>query len=332
MASAGSRIGIVGATGALGSEVLAALDASSLRVREILPVATDRSLGQEIEFAGELYPVACDAPSLHGLDLVFVCAPPAASLEWVRAALRAAVPCIDLAGSLSASGEVPLLAAGFARPPEAEASPVVAAPGGAALAWARVLQPLDAWTRLVRVTGALLDAASAGGREGIESLYGESLAIFNQRELPEPDVFGAPVAFDCLPDPGRSEGGDQSPREERLVGELARLLGGHVRLGIQALQVPAFVGHGSALWIEGESELDPERAEAVLAKAPGVEIWQGPGGPNVRAAAGRDVVLASRPRRDPSAPGALRLWLVADALCLAACNAVELAVARLRAH
>jgi aspartate-semialdehyde dehydrogenase len=207
----------------------------------------------------------------------------------------------------------------------------VSAPGGATLAWLRVLHPLGRLATLRRVTGTLLDAASAGGRAGIEAIYAESLAIFNQEDFPEPVVFGAPVAFDCLPDPGPWQAGE-SPREARLCAELARLLGPQLRIGVTALQIPAFVGCAAALVVEAERALEPAEAEEALRKAAGVEVWQGEGGPNLRASAGRDVVLVGRPRPDPSQPGALRLWLVADALSLAAANAVALARARLRPH
>ena len=81
MAEGGVRIGVLGATGALGSEVLAALDASSIRVSGIVPVASERSLGEDIEFQGEVYPVETSWPRLETLDLVFCCAPAEASLE-----------------------------------------------------------------------------------------------------------------------------------------------------------------------------------------------------------------------------------------------------------
>ena len=91
MASAGVRVGIVGATGALGGEVLRAVEASQMRVREVVAVATDRSLGSDIEFEGEAVPVLAELPSLRGLDLVVLCAPAHVSLEVAREALRAEV-------------------------------------------------------------------------------------------------------------------------------------------------------------------------------------------------------------------------------------------------
>jgi aspartate-semialdehyde dehydrogenase len=333
MASAGVRIGVIGATGALGSEVLAVLEASPLRVRAILPVATDRAIGREVEFRGEVYPVETQVPSVRGLDLILLCAPAGASLDFAHEALRAQVPCIDLSGALSSSDEVPLRLSGYAAPPEAEGAPVVAMPTGPALAWALVLRPLDEIAGLRRVVGTALEAASTGGRPGIEALYAESLALFNQQEAPEPEVFRRPVAFDCMPAVGELEADGESSREAALAAELGRLLDSPVKLGAAVVQVPIFVGHGATLAVETERPLEPKEAEAQLSKAPGVELWQEDAeGPTTRATAGRDVVLVGRVRRDPSTENGLLLWLVADLLRLAAANAVQLAVARLRAH
>ena len=89
MASRGLRVAVIGATGAFGSEVLVCLDGSSLPIAELVPVATDDSLGEDIEFRGELYPVETELRSLRGLDLVFLCAPAGPSLDFAREALHA---------------------------------------------------------------------------------------------------------------------------------------------------------------------------------------------------------------------------------------------------
>jgi aspartate-semialdehyde dehydrogenase len=333
MTGRGVRIGLLGATGALGSEVLAALDASALRIAEIVPVATDASLGDEIEFQGGDYPVAVETPSLKGLDLVFCCAPPDPSLLWVREALRAEVPCIDCSGALADSDEVPLRVAALPPPPEAEGAPVVATPDAALLAWTLVLGPLHRAAGLRRVVGTVLESAAAAGREGIAALSSESLALFNQRDEPEPEAFGRPIAFDCHPTLEPPDEGGHAPRERALQRGLGRLLGAPVAVAVTVAQVPSFVGQAAALALELERPLDPKEAEDHLAQAPSVELWAlGNEGPNLRAAAGRDVVIAGRVRPDPSTAHGLLLWIAADALRMTAENAVALAVARLQSH
>jgi len=331
--SRGVRIGLLGATGALGSEVLAALDASPLRIAEIVPVASDASLGEGIEFQGEDFAVRAETPSLLGLDLVFCCAPPDPSLVWVREALRAEVPCIDCSGALAGSAEVPLRVAALAPPPEAEGAPVIATPDAALLAWALVLAPLQRAAGLRRVVGTVLESAAAAGREGIAALSSESLALFNQREAPDPVAFGRPLAFDCHPTLEPPDEDGHAPRERALERGLSRLLGAPVEVAATVAQVPSFVGQAASLALELERPLDPKEAEDHLAQAPSVELWTlGGVGPNLRAAAGREVVIVGRVRSDPSTPHGLLLWIAADALRMTAENAVALAVARLQSH
>jgi aspartate-semialdehyde dehydrogenase len=331
--AAGLRIGIVGATGALGGEVLAALDASRLRVAEIVALASDRSLGSDVEFQGELYPVLTQLASLRGLDLLFCCAPAEVSLGFVRLALHAQVPCIDCSGAMLASQEVPLCVAALNQASEAQGAPVVATPASAALPWSLVLAPLHRAAGLRRVVGSVLEAASRGGRDAIEALSSESLALFNQQFDSDAESSRRPAAFDCLPSVGAVEGDGSSPYERAIATGLGRLLGSPIGVAVTAIQVPAFVGQASLLALETEQPLEPKQAEDLLRVAPRVELWAGePEGPSLRAAAGRDVVLVGRVRRDPSVQHGLLLWVVTDLLRLAAGNAVEIAAARLQLH
>ena len=331
MASPGLRVGVIGATGALGGEVMAVLDQSPLRVGELVPVATERSLGEEIEFQGVGYPVLSEPPSLRGLDLVFLCAPVVASLEFARQALRAEVACIDLSGALASSADVPLRIAAFGDA-TGEREPLVATPSGACLAWALALRPLAEAAGLRRVQGTALEPASIGGRDGIEALYTETLALFKQEEPTVSDAFPGPVAFDCLPAPGTLEEDGSTERETELARGLQRLLGNELQVSATVVQVPVFVGHGAALAIETARPLDVKQAERLLDESPGVELWDEGRGPSTRTAAGRDVALVGRVRRDPGSENGLLLWVAADLLRLAAANAVALATTRLHTH
>ncbi len=331
MPRTGLRIAVVGATGALGSEVLACLDASRLPIAELVPVATERSLGHEIEFQGRSLPVETRFEAARGLDLIFLCAPRGASLEVARDALRAAVSVIDLSGALAGHAEVPLQVAAFGGLAPGEPRPLVASPPPGSLAWALVLRPLAEHAGLCRASGTVLEGASLGGKGGIEALYTESVAIFNQEDLPEASAFPRPVAFDCLPAVGELGEGGASEAERALLGGLERLFPGP-RFAATVVQVPTFVGHGSALAVQTERPLDPKRARDLLARAPGVAVVDGDAPPTTRAAAGLDVVLVGRLRADPSCEAGLLLWLAADVLRLTAANGVGVAEARFAAH
>jgi len=328
MASTGLRIGVVGATGSLGTELLELLDLSSLRVGEIVPIATDDSLGRDIEFQGSVFPVETDDARLTGLDLAFLCAPPGATLDFVRRALHEQVPCIDLSGVTAGTEDVPMRVAGYGSVPQD--IPLLAIPRSPALALVMALQPIAAAAGLKRVTGAVLESASLAGKNGMSALYQESIAVFNQQPLPETTVFPSPVAFDCMSGAEGLDAAGLSPRESALTRDLALLLGDEVKIATTLIQVPVFAGLGAALSIETERDLSAGEAADLFRKAPGVELAaDGDELPTTRTVVGRDSVLIGRLRDDPSAERGLQLWLVADPMRLAASHAVQLAVLRL---
>lgn len=319
----GRRVGIVGATGVVGSDLIELLEERRFPVAELRPIATDRALGEVVELGGEEIPIQAGDVSLRGLDFVFLCAPPEATGDWVRRALRDEVPCVDLSGSLSAHDEVPMLAAELGPPREHVLRPLVSSPPSSALACALALAPLQREAGIARVAGTHLQPASGAGRDGVRALEGEVVALFNHEEVPESDVFPGPIAFDCIPELGGAASG---------IG-LAKVLGLSNAASLTSIQVPTFSGLGVSLAVEPEREVTPEELRDWWVKAPGVEVWDADmPGPTTRDAASRDVVLAGRVRVDPSKPGGLLLWLTADPVRLAASNAMRLAELRFDVH
>ncbi|HVH18034.1 MAG TPA: Asd/ArgC dimerization domain-containing protein [Myxococcota bacterium] len=318
------RVAVVGATGALGGEVLSLLEesASELSVESVLPLATSRSQGESVDFRGESLAVRAEA-ELAGQDLLLCCAPPDASLGWVRKALHAEVPCVDASGALALSTDVPLCAA-VLDPQCGVGAPLVAAPPGAALALALVLDPIRRAAGLARVGATLLESSAAGGRDAIAALGAESIALFNQAD--PPISAGRPLAFDCHPAIGDVEEDGSTALETRVARTLGRLFGAPVPISIAIAQIPVFVGVAAQVSLDTQTPLDPKQVRELLVAAPSVELWTHDAeGPNLRAAAGRSEVLVGRLRADPTRERGLSLWLAADPLRLAASNALMLA-------
>jgi aspartate-semialdehyde dehydrogenase len=331
---AGLRIAVIGASGTLGSELLTVLEERRFPLADVVPVATDRSLGGEVELRGEVYPILTEVPRLEAIDALFLCAPPGPSLDFAKAALRARVPCFDLSGALAGQPDVPLLAADLGYAEEDLAKPLVATPAGAALALALVLAPLEREVGLRRVVATSLEAVSGAGQLGMEALSQQVLAIFNHEEPPASVVFDRPVAFDLLPAVGELEANGATAAEEALAGGVRRLLQ-RLDLPIAAtvVRVPTFTGDGASLAIETQAALGVARACEILAKAAGVSLAQDdPRGPSTRSCSGSELVRVGRLRPDPSHAHGLLLWTAADAVRLAASNAVRLAEARFLAR
>ena len=335
MAHRGPRVAVIGATGTLGSDLVDVLAEREYPVAELIPVATEGSLGEEVDLQGASRAVLTGDVPLRGVDVVFLCLPAEAAAPWIKQALEAKVPCIDLSGSLAGRDDVPVVAADLLASSDALRHPLVSGPPGPALALALALAPLHARFGLRRVLGTVLESTSSAGREGIRSLEAEVVALFNHEELPESTVFAGPIAFDCVPElehpPDLYGPGDG---EASLVAVLHRLLGEAVPTSLTRVRVPTFAGLGASLALETRDPAAPELVRDLLLKAAAVELWDpDAAGPSTRDAVSRASVLVGRVRRDPSAPGGgLLLWISADPVRLAASNAVRIAEARFGLH
>lgn len=326
------RLGVVGAAGVLGRELLAVLESQRLPVLELVPIGSEGSAGEGVEFQGEDLPLRPPTTALTGLDAVFLCAPAEESLAHARRALHARVPCFDLSGALARSEDVPLLDVEAEPGSDSVTAPLVSVAGGPALALARVLRALDEASPLGRVQATILESASTAGRRAFTALSEETAAIMNQQEAPEAEALPWPIAFDCHPATDEADLGGRSGREAEIAALLERLLGRELALDCTVLRIPTFTGEGAVLAVETARPLDAGEVAARLAKVPGLEVVaHDRGGLRTRASTGRDAVLVGRIR--PAAGGTgLVLWLAADTQRLTARNAVRLAELRLAAE
>lgn len=337
------RVIVFGVTGHLGQELLTVLERASFKVESIEGVVSDGSSEAEFEFRGEVFDAHTQWPSLRAGDLVFVCTPKRTAPDVVRAALRAEARCFDCSGAFAAQPEVfvPSGRADEAEDQMTAKAPLVCLPAPTWLAWRPVVDALEDEPGLSRITGTVLCGASARGRDGLIALSEESIAVFNQGETPDAGPAGQPVAFDVVP---------QALEDDALHAESKRVFGEDLRVDITSVQVPAFVGEGSALsielakpmaqsalWrlLETSDELSlvedgpgSRGLVAVDAPAPGdAEASTGPFGPTLRDAIGRSDVMAGRLTPDRSMPEGqgYRLWLTYDPARLMAETAVRLA-------
>jgi aspartate-semialdehyde dehydrogenase len=328
--ASGLRVVVVGATGALGSELLFALDRAQLPIRALVPIATDRSLGVEVEFQGAGCPVETSREALDGADVVFVCTPPGAALDWIAEAVVRRVLVVDLSGALQGSetlAQNPELERMLAAPE----GPLIAPPPGPALAWLRVLAPLHEAFAIRRVVGTGLVSASGAGRAGVDALYEETVALLGQRSLDEDEspTLDHPIALDVLPWAGEIDDDGRSDVERMIELSLRRALGGELALSVTMARVPTFCGDGASLAVEFGGPVTPHDVRGILRKSVDIELVDDPRGPSTRGAAGAERVLVGRVRRDPAGDTGVLLWLAADPARLAAVDAVRTAIGRL---
>jgi aspartate-semialdehyde dehydrogenase len=325
----GLRLAVAGATGTLGRELLEALGAERFPIAELLPFATEASLGAEVECGGEEWPVSADRPRLPGLDALVLCTPASAAAELAREALRAEVPCIDGSGAFLATPEVVLGIAGLTGGAEMLAAPLLSAPPGSPLCWARLIHAAAGEEPLLAVSATLLTPAGDLGRKGITALSDQTVSLLNQSEPEGAEAFEphlADLAFDTRPV------GEDDPTASLLATVVERLQGAPVPTDCTRLRVPTFAGEGAVLRLTFGEAPDLEAMSKRLEAAPGIDLWIHGETPSTRDAAGRDEILVTPPRLvagHSEDTHTVTLWAAADPVRVAARNLVDLLRARL---
>jgi aspartate-semialdehyde dehydrogenase len=302
----GVRVGVVGATGAVGTvtlELLAARGYANVRA-----FASARSAGKDVPFGARRLPVEEASPealSSGDLDLAFFSVGTAASRELVPHAVEGGAIVIDKSDAYRLADGVPLVVAGVNDEAIGDDDAIVANPNCSAMQLACVLRPLEDAAGLARVRLATYQSMSGKGDEGIEKL--KSLA-------PAEGDLAMDWEFD----------GEEFSEEWKLRAETQKILGlPDLPLSATCVRVPVMVGHAQAVWVETRQPLPPDDARSVLAGAPHVELSDAvmPG-----EVAGTDTVHVGRIRRDPTTEKGLVLWVVNDNLRKgAALNGVQIA-------
>jgi aspartate-semialdehyde dehydrogenase len=328
----GYRIGVLGATGAVGTTILEVLAERRFPVAELVPLASARSAGSGVPFAGSKLEVKelIDA-SIQGLDLVLSSAGGKVSAEWAPKLIDAGAVVVDNTSYWRMHDDVPLVVAGVNDDAVADHNGLVANPNCTTMQLMVALKPILDAAGIERLIVSTYQSVSGTGRNAIKELHEQSKAVLDGKPA-EASVYPHQVAFNVLPQVETFKDGDDYTTEERKVmGETRKILGLSEDVGISATcaRVPVVTGHSESVNVQTKRDLSPEECRELLSAADGLVVLDDPGAgiyPLPIAAAGRDEVLVGRIRRDPSHERCLNLWVVGDNLRKgAATNAVQVA-------
>ena len=323
---------MVGATGAVGSTILEVLAQRDFPAREVVPFASERSAGKQVEFDGrELEIRPLDADAIEGLDLVLSSAGGAVSAEWAPRFADAGAVVVDNTSYWRMHEDVPLVVAGVNDEAADDHRGIVANPNCTTMQMVVALKPIWDEVGIERIVVSTYQSVSGTGRRAIEELRTQATAVLEGKR-PEPEVFPHQVAFNVLPQVETFKDGDDYTTEERKVmNETRKILGATDDLGISAtcVRVPVVTGHSESVNVQTREALSPDECRRLLVSSPGLMVVDAPGEgiyPLAIDAAGRDEVLVGRIRRDPSHERCLNMWVVGDNLRKgAATNAVQVA-------
>jgi aspartate-semialdehyde dehydrogenase len=331
-ANDGYTVGVVGATGAVGSTILKVLAERKFPVSELVPLASARSAGSKVEFEGEKLEVReLTDESIQGLDLILSSAGGKVSSEWAPKWIEAGAVVVDNTSFWRMHEDVPLVVAGVNDDAVDGHNGLIANPNCTTMQLMVALKPILDAAGIERLIVSTYQSVSGTGRAAIQELREQSEAVLKGKSV-EPRVFPHQVAFNILPQVETFKDGDDYTTEERKVmGETRKILGLTEAVGISAtcVRVPVVTGHSESVNVQTGRDLSPEECRELLSQADGLVVLDDPGAgiyPVPIAAEGRDEVLVGRIRRDPSHERCLNLWVVGDNLRKgAATNAVQVA-------
>lgn len=318
-------LAVVGATGAVGGVLLRVLEERAFPVRSLRPLASERSAGRTVRFAGTDHRVeALTAESFDGVDLVFFAATGALSKQWAPEAVARGARVVDKSGTWRMEPDVPLVVPEINGDAVRGASRgIVASPNCTTVGVAMALEPLRRAAGLRSVVITTLQAASGAGQPGVDELEGQLAA--GPGSEPASRVFAAPLAHNVVPQCDTFDASGETGEERKLREETRKILDApELAVATLCTRVPVAVGHSASLLVETERPLSPAAAREALAGFPGVELLED-ALPTPRGVAGRDAVQVGRVRGEPDGS---RLWLfqVSDNLRKgAATNAVQIA-------
>ncbi|MDQ4065031.1 MAG: aspartate-semialdehyde dehydrogenase [Actinomycetota bacterium] len=336
------RVVVVGATGAVGTEMLKILAERGLDAHDVVAVASQRSAGRKLEFAGRTLEVQVLGPDVFtDGDLALFDVPDEVSREWAPIAAAAGAVVVDNSAAWRMDPDVPLVVPEV-NAADAQVRPkgIIASPNCTALAIAVPLGALNERVPLTRVICASYQAASGAGKAGVDDLWDQTLRIVKDpetareglgRDVLEPgNAFAHPLAMNVIPQIGSVKDNGFTSEEIKVGEEIRKILGApDLPLTATCVRVPVVTGHAVAVHAEFARPIDPDTARAILAETPGVEVVDDPGNaryPTPLEAAGRDPAYVGRIRQDPHDERALELFCAADNLRKgAALNTVQIA-------
>jgi aspartate-semialdehyde dehydrogenase len=327
--SVGYRVAVVGATGQVGTLMLRLLRERSFPAREIVPFASARSAGRELE--GGLVVQPLDDHTVEGFDIALFSAGGSASGEWAPRFVQAGAVVIDNSSRWRMHDDVPLVVSEVNPQALERHHGIVANPNCSTMQMVVALKPIHDDAGIERLVISTYQAVSGTGKRAVDELLNQSHALLHEREIDPPGAYAHQIAFNALPHAGSfAQGDDHTDEERKLINETRKILEDDaIAISATCVRVPVVNGHSEAVNVQTQRELSPERARELLEAAPGVQVLDDPAAalyPLAIAASGRDEVFVGRIRRDPGHERALDLWIVADNLRKgAATNAVQLA-------
>ncbi len=328
----GYNVAVVGATGAVGREILATLAEREFPVNDVVALASDRSAGRVVSFGedDELKVRDLSSYDFKGCELVLSSPGARVSAEHSPRAAKAGAVVVDNTSYFRMDPDVPLVVPEVN--PEAlvgyDRRGIIANPNCSTIQMVLALKPLHDIAPIKRVVVATYQSTSGSGKDAMDELFNQTRGIFvNQPVVKE--QFTKQIAFNVIPHIDVFMEDGSTKEEWKMAAETKKILDPEILVSATCVRVPVFVGHAEAVNVEFDSPISEEEARAALKAQPGITVIDhrsDEGYVTPVECASEDDVFVSRIRQDPTVDFGLSLWVVSDNLRKgAALNAVQIA-------
>jgi aspartate-semialdehyde dehydrogenase len=332
-------VAVVGATGAVGNEMIRILEERNFPVGKLKLLASARSLGKSLEYRGKSIPVeVLDENSFTGVQIGLFSAGGSISEKYAPIAARAGCVVIDNTSAFRMVPDIPLVV------PEVNAEAIgqykktgiIANPNCSTIQMVVALKPIHDAVRIKRIVVSTYQAVSGTGKKAIDELDAQTRALLAGQE-PVVKVYPHQIAFNCLPQIDVFLDNGYTKEEMKMVNETKKIMNDpSIAVTATTVRVPVFYAHSESINIETEKKITPTQVRDLLSRAPGVKVVDDPSQrryPLPIHAVGKDDTYVGRIREDESIANGINLWVVSDNLRKgAALNAVQIAEILIRDH
>jgi aspartate-semialdehyde dehydrogenase len=328
----GYRVAVVGATGAVGHEMLECLAQRNFPADEVIPLASERSVGREVSYGDDavLKVQNLDTFDFTGVDIGLFS--PGAKVSAIYAPKAAAAGCvvIDNTSHFRMEPDIPLVVpeVNGHKIADYKKRRIIANPNCSTIQMVVALKPLHDFAKIKRVVVATYQSVSGAGKEAMDELFNQTKGIYVNDPVVK-EQFTKQIAFNVIPHIDVFMDDGSTKEEWKMSAETKKILDPDIQVSATCVRVPVFISHSEAVNVEFEKPISVERARSLLRNASGVTVIDhrsDEGYVTPVEAAGDDPVFVSRIRADTTVPHGLSLWVVSDNLRKgAALNAVQIA-------
>ena len=333
------NVAVVGASGAVGSEMIKILEERQFPIAKLVPVASEKSMGNYVFFKEKDEPIQVLSPDVfEGVDIALFSAGNAISREFAPIAAKKGAVVIDNSSAFRMDDDVPLVV------PEVNPKDialynnrgVIANPNCSTIQLVVVLHPLHQKYGIKRVVVSTYQSTSGAGAKAMEELSSQSAALFSSKEV-KCEVFKHRIAFNLIPHIDKFLDDGFTKEEAKFVNETKKIMGdASIRVNATAVRVPVFYSHSESVNVELAKNAPLNEVRVILDKSPGIKVLDDPKKdlyPMPASACGQDDVFVGRIREDNTVKHGLNLWIVADNLRKgAALNAIQIAEILIKEH